>query len=315
MNNYGDIIKRMEDLIILSSQKYNALNNAEDRKNNFVKMFNYNIYIDYVKEFQMLLGIENTFYFLKNKTNLEAKNNELIEICKNNLGGPNGQYYNLIMNMLIDVKGKKAHQILEYDGYYVAINNYDYFISLCKKLGIGPGRMISDFSKDEGKKYIQKSFENRKEQMARINKILDERKKIIDYVEPGLLIDSEFRDMIYLGINGNLSFEIVRSLQKFYSKEKFRALLGALEKWQIFNNNELNILRSQIDVKIDVVSGVEDLVAFFSQKEGVDVDALKILIPDIGIQNYNYLIYELNRLGTINLENKVEPEVNMGGRK
>lgn len=293
METYGDIIKRIVEIIAISENK-KLENNPEDH---FVKLLFHNILEDYADEFNDLLKSEKACYLISTNNNSGSKNNELITECLS-LSEQNTALkdkYIEIVDILKTSLNKNALELEPYLGYFIDKDSFKRFLALCKEVKVGPGK-VTNLNIDT----IQSLREN-KDQKARIDKYLEENISKVEVSDP--LANCRFKHLIYLGINGALTLDMIREERNYLSSQEYNLLVQELLDFQIFTKEEL--LSIEQKPKFERITDVDELVEFFGNKEILNPQALKLLIPAIGLFNYNYLLDELykrDRISTIDYE-------------
>lgn len=335
MQTYNDVLNKIIEIIEISENIRRKSSNKELDVENFCLIRHFPIYKDYVETFNDLLNIERTYYLLyKNKdNNVGLKNIQLLEVCRNNINNPDYLELSEIINRSFK---RTANELYEYLGYFILKEDYTRFIELCKKLKVGPCVALKDMNPEEAKQEVNNSLNNNKEQTRRIKKFIakendlkDERvfeeqfivvpeKQIEDVISSDKTISEEakgthvfikedreilscdFREIIYLGMNGQLTLKMVNILKELLTESEFKALIDLLIQYNIFTKAELSEIIE--DSKNKVINDIDELVGYFAIRENLDINALKTLIPFIGLWNYHYMIDQLFKYGAIDFE-------------
>lgn len=332
MQTYNDILNRIIEIIEISENiRRNSKNEVLDIEN-FSLIRHYPIHKDYVEEFNRLLNAERTYYLLyQNKdSNVGEKNTKLLEECRNNSTQPDFLELAEIINRSFK---RTANELYEYLGYYVLREDCNRFIELCKKLHVGPCVALRDLNPDDARKEINNSLFVNKEQGRRIKKYLfneveekDEKvfeeqfivvpEKQIEEASQEELAESngsyvfvnadkpvlscDFREIIYLGMSGQLTLKMVQTLKDLLTNAEFKELINLLIEYNIFTKGELSEI---VEVSNNrVVTDIDELVGYFAIKDSLNVEGLKSLIPTIGLWNYHYMIDQLFKYGAIDFE-------------
>lgn len=286
MKTYGEVIKRISEIINLS----NSFLEKENSKDNFSYISHHYISNEYAKEYLDLLETEKIFYNLMTNSNATIYNQELMNECLN-LSNTN-PLYNTVYEMLKSSLGKSPLELKEYNGYYVLKDDYNEFLRICHDLKIGPFKKASDLEKHELESRITASIRMHKEQEERINKYNPQKEE-----KMSTLFDEKYANIILLGINGFLFKDMILAYRNELSSSEYQYLLDELYRWQIIKKEDLKELTSPVKYAC-----VNDLISYFARKENLEVDELKLLIPAIGQSGYNYLLEELLRLKVISLD-------------
>lgn len=328
MQTYNDILNRIVEIIRISENIRKESSNTELDINSFSLIRHCPIYKDYVAEFNDLLNLERTFYLLhKDKEgNVSKKNNELLDECRKHSSQPDYLELSEIINRSFR---HNATELYEYLGYYLLKEDYNRFIELCQKLSVGPCVVLKSLNLDEARKEIDSSLAINKAQGRRIKKHylngLD-KKEPINLEEQFIVIPitdmegayqkkntnqdngfskkknetndshSNFREIIYLGMCGQLTLKMVEALSELLTPPEYEELISLLVKNSIFSKEELEV--NDLNNK-RVITDIDELVGFFATKKQLELEGLKTLIPTIGLWNYNYLMDQLYKFGAI----------------
>ncbi len=315
LKTYGDVVNRLVEIIELSNQRKSELSEEELKNFNqyFVRILYIDIFYEYAEEFKDLLDIENTFQILINST-LKNKNDDLILTCQSKMNINNGDYnyYNELITILQNTKGKSGFDLKEYQGYLVLKSDYNRFLWLMRKLKLVPE--IKDLSEEEREKAVQDKIQKTKEQYKRLVPFFlakqkeevknTEKQEEISFSEH--FTSSEFLSLLGDGIIGKLSFEQVLELRNKLTFEEYNALLEEFRIWHVFSDEELNKLKKANSRFSKYVSNIDELVGYFVKQKEVDIEALALLIPAIGKSNFRYLLSELYEYGAISLDDYTE---------
>ena len=115
-------------------------------------------------------------------------------------------------------------------------------------------------------------------------------------------LNCDFKEIIFLGMSGLLNVEMIVQLKGVLEKDDFKKLLNLLLEYKIFDDRTILEVKRRLVTKFRVVSDINELVAYFAIRRGINIESLKSLIPSIGESNYHYLIDQLFRYGTINID-------------
>lgn len=317
IKTYGDIIRRIVEIIKLSKNTKNEL--AEDEiKENFNNHFTYILYNDIenslVSEFKELIDAERTFTIMDNESPLVYldKTRELLAMCeeKSDPNYGNYTYYVEIIQIIGESYGKSALDLTEYKGYYILRERFNKWLWLMRKLDLFPEEkhMSTNEKNDAVDRYLFASHE----QYFRIQKYLDQdlANTKFEKDEPTFkfnLSNRKHSDLILLGLNGNLTIDYLRDLKFLYSNDEYQSLLDELLEWQIFSEEEISKLREiepKSTVIIDGKDSLDKLVRFFcnNTKEITDANSLRLLKPVIGDGTLNSLVNTLHAIGLISEE-------------
>jgi len=298
--NYGDIMVRIAELI----------HKAQNEKDNsrVASIRGYFILEGDISEFNELLELENTFYLLNTTENPTLKNDVLLELCKERASIDN-EYTNdylALMEILNNAYGKKASELLEHLGYYISKENIVLFHNLCNKLKVGPYTKIKTMKPEDAKNIIGDFIKNKTSQFKRIKKYVLKHFNL--RIGEAKLIQDEkhsrdFMEIISLGLDGHLTKEMVASLKSRLSADDYKRLITKLVTFNIFTTRDLE--EPLINSGEKEILNIDELVVFLANREQLDVEALKTLIPAIGIYNYHYIIDELFKIGAINMEDYI----------
>lgn len=325
MQNYGDIITRLKELIDSSEERKKELTSEELNNYNyyFVKILKYDICLEYTKEFRELLETERTFYAYHNSEAPLKNNEDLALLCIEKAQEKSETSADFIaLNEIITLSNNQSITVLiEHKGYYILKDKLEEFISLCQKLKIGPFRLVSDISQEELNNYANLLSQSLNEQQTRIEKYLNPKETQKNEEDQNQIINGNNISYILMGLHGKLTIEVVADLKSVLGIDEFEKLLQGLEIWLIFTKEEISEIRNLAAERSNIVT-IDDLVNYFSKQEGLDVKALVNIVPAIGIENYKYLVFQLYKLGVINansyeLSKSVvkQLESNQGGRK
>lgn len=325
MQTYNDVLNKIIEIIEISENIRKSSNDKKFDIENFCLIRHFPIYKDYVETFNDLLNIERTYYLLyKNKdSNVGYKNSQLLELCKNNLNNPN---YLELSEIISRSFNKTANELYEYLGYFVLKEDYNRFIELCKILKVGPCISLKEMNPEDAKVEVQNSLNNNKEQTRRIKKHMEKNNVREEEVEESAIfvpeiqirevssddnnnhllnddkevLSCDFREIIYLGMNGQLTLKMVNILKELLTELEFKELINLLIQYGIFTKAELSEIIEESKNK--VINDIDELVGYFAIKENLNINGLKALIPSIGIWNYHYMIDQLFKYGAINFE-------------
>lgn len=335
---YLEILNRIVEIINLSSDKKQELEskgifdkdkiNADDK--NFYVFYPYYIYKEYYNEFEYLKSKELTFYNLRTDKYAGLKNQTLIKECRNYISNnsTNSSDYREIINIINRCNGKKASELVYIMGYYVCDDDLVNFKKLCNKCHVGFGKSARDNEMEmyEQVENTNKQIEEQKRRIEKHMKSLNKEetsKDIVDSIKEDLpknitndidneeqplkeklsiTLNGKYKEFIYLGMLGYLNIKMIIELKNIMTNEEFSELLNDLKKYNIFTQDELLDINIEANEKVKNVNSIDELVAFLVTREGLNVDALKIFIPSIGIENYHYLMDQLFRFNKIDFD-------------
>lgn len=320
MQKYGDIISRIEEIVQISDEKVASLGEQDTQlyNENFVTMLWRDIDIELANEFQKLLDAERTFVIYKKSPNYAGKNLELKAICEERIKASNRQNYNYLklLEILNNSFSKKVHELSEFRGYFVCREELVDFIALCRKLNVGPYIKLKDLSREDRKKELNSQKQQKREQYDRLNVYLGVPKRYKSVVNPNYFEDSEdsinkmddneFNELIYLGIIGKLTTDMVMDLANLLSIEEFNRLLYELGRWKIFSKDEIEEMKVMASAHMEKVSSMDKLIEFLATKDDIYPEGLKEFIPHIGYENYHYMLDELFKMGVIEFDYYLE---------
>lgn len=164
---------------------------------------------------------------------------------------------------------------------------------------------IPDLEKDDEKENIEIP-EVLLEEVTKDTELIDEEVVAMDTIEKdeGKLqtLNCDFKEIIFLGMSGLLNVEMIVQLKGVLDKEEFKKLLDLLLEYKIFDDRTILEIKRRLVTKFRVVTDINELVAYFAIRRGINIESLKALIPTIGETNYHYLIDQLFRYGTIGID-------------
>ena len=314
INTYGDIVRRILEIIKLSENAKKDLTESE-LKENFNEHFSYILYYDIENtlagEFKELIDAERTFAIMDKESPLVYldKTKELLAACeeKTDPKYDNYMYYIEIIHILSESYGKSALDLTEYKGYYILRERFNKWLWLMRKLDLFPEEKYMN-NKEKNEAINQYLFSSH-EQYFRIQNYLEKDLSNI-YLEK---VESSFKlnlsnkkhsDLILLGLNGDLAIDYLRELKFLYSTDEYNNLLNELLEWQIFSKEEISELYEVESKSTIIINGkdiLDKLVRFFcnNTKEITDANALRLLKPAIGEKTLNTLINNLHVIGVI----------------
>lgn len=303
LKTYGDIVKRIMEIIKLSEQK-RATVTPEELKENFAYILYSYIDVTFVDEFRELIDAERTLWLMKQTSPISYldKTKNLLDICKDNSAPQteNCYYYEEIAQIISSSYGKSAFELTEYKGYYILREKLNRWLWLMRKLNLFPDER--KMNEAERKSEINRILYENHEQYHRLQGYLDQAKRqtdnipekkdnVIDFNEYlGLkpsFKNKKFGDLVLVGLNGGLTKDTMKYLRFLYSDEDFEQLLDELSEWQVFSQNEIEEFRNIAKDPIMVADSMEQLLMFFvnSKIKVEDADALRLLQPAIGREN------------------------------
>lgn len=307
MKTYGEVINRIVEIINLSSGK--VLPPGGEYKDYFVRILGRDIDIDLAPELRGLLDIERTFSILANTPQEDViKNNvELMGICKERAQSNDATTsdYLSLYEILRSSLGKSSIELTEYRRYFVPSESLTDFIMLCRKLKVGPNRMVRDMSPEELRKNVDESIRVQSEQFKRINYHLTRLSQISETqteVKENYSIKMDYKIFLYLGFSGKLSLEVVKDIKKLLNPQEYELLLEIFLAGDIFTEEEIDELRQNKETIGEQIDEMNNLVELFATRKDLNIAALKLLIPAIGKVNYHFLIEELFKKGVVNDE-------------
>lgn len=341
MQTYGDIIKRISEIIELSEQRKSEISVSELNENYnryFVSKLWYEIAVEYAKEFEELLDAERTFYLLKNAQTFDELNkyNGSLKVVCQARGSEETEFtddYLHLLEIINNAEGRNAFDLTEFKGYFIAKEDLTEFIRLCRSLKVGPYKVLKDSTKEEIMDTVNLALENRKDQYKRINNYLvsayseeinptiEEQEKettnkytlftTIDEKPKDVLFNRKpnktyYRELIYLGIIGKLSIEMVVELKNIMTTGEFELLLQDLQMWQIFTEKEFLKIKQGVYSSHTTIEDIDQLVGFFVTRENLNSKALETLIPFIGEENFDYMMDKLFKYGAIDTDAYLE---------
>lgn len=342
MQTYGDIINRIKEIIELSEQRKSEISVVELNENYnryFVSKLWYEIAVEYAKEFEELLDAERTFYLLINAQDFDELNkyNAALKVVCQARGSEENELtddYLTLLGILNNADGRNAFELTEYKGYYIVKEELTTFIAVCRKLKVGPYKSLKESTKEEVNDFVYSEISHKKSQYKRINDYLvssyseeitpildnsikksDETKytlfTTIDEKPKDVLFNRKptktyYRELIYLGIIGKLSVDMVIELKNVMTAGEFELLLDDLQKWQIFDEKEFLRIKKGAYSNQTNIEDIDQLVGFFVTREGLNAKALETLIPFIGEENFDYLMDKLYKYGAIDFDSYIE---------
>lgn len=330
---YEDILNKIVDIIELSEQKKEELETKEIFENNISSpndknffVFNpYYIYKDYYDNFEKLRNQELTYHLLKTDKYAALKNQSLVRECYKLIESDiaNKEDYEKVINIINGCNGKKAEELSYIGGYFICKDDLSKFKELCNKYKIGIGVKINN-DKDKVLDLLENSKKQVADQKLRIqnhinklkNEFKDEKAKNIsnksdvsivnDNLKSGsiseinTILNCNYKEIIYLGMLGYLNSRMIVELKNIMTNNEYDELLKTLEKYNIFSHDELLNIELDVNEKINNVTNIDELVAYFAIKDNLNFETLKLLIPSIGIENYHYLVEQLRKFNVSN---------------
>lgn len=307
IKTYGDIIKRMAEIIAISENNKHNLDKTE-LNNHFTYILYFDIDISLASEFRELVDAERTFSIINNSSpyNYLNKTYTLLSACKVKADPNKGDYtyYEEIAQIIGESYGRSIYDLTEYKGYYILREKFNKWLWLMRKLELLPDekRMNDSERKEALNKYLFQNHDQYNRLQNAFNTINFKEEKSTSF-KPNLN-HQKHSDIILMGINGDLKLEYVQNLKFLYDNEEFENLLGELSKWQIFSPDEINSLRT-IETKSEIVldgkDSLDKLIKFFSSNGDkiTDANGLRYLKPVIGEENLKNLVDTLHTLGVI----------------
>lgn len=325
---YEDILNRMVEIITISEKKKKELeaqsmnnkNVNSQRDNDFMVFYPYYIYKEYILEFEKLRNQELTYHILKTDKYAGLKNQALIKECisKINDNVENKGAYEELINIINRSNGKSASDLCYISGYFICRNDLERFKEICNMYKIGFAKKIID-SKDEAMELIESTKNDVLEQKSRVQEHINKLNSVVSDSKNNsfdLNIDNEnskssdlnitlnckYKEIVYLGMLGYLNTNMIVELKNVMSDSEFKELLDILNEYMIFSHDELLNIGLDVNEKIKDFKTIDELVAYFAIRENLNIEALKILIPSIGLDNYHYLMDQLFKFNKIDME-------------
>lgn len=313
---YNNILDRIVDIINLSNQKKRELESQGllSEKEQFYSFYPYLIYKDYYNEFNTLREKELTYYLLRTDKYAALKNQSLVRECYKLIESDiaNKEDYEKIINIINRCNGKGASDLLYLNGYFVCIEDLEMLKYLCKKYSIGMYKKVLN-NEIETLEQFENSKKQINEQKRRFHKYIEDKNinnqksnnvdlsvDSNDFKKLNIHINSKFNELIYLGMLGSLKPKMIIDLKLVMDSNSFSELLNEFKKYEIFNQEELLDISLEANKNINYPVNINELVSFLSTRKNLNIEALKLLIPSIGIENYQYLIEQLNKLNVSN---------------
>lgn len=303
MDNYGDVIGRLAEIII-NGQIKKAQGTAE-----VVSFRGYYIEKNEIEEFRELLAVESSFYALNTRSDTTKLNDELLRLCEKRLkDNPNDTSYIRLLEILDNTFGKPCNVLEEHCGYFISKENYLEFCELCSKLKVGPCSILKDSNNDFSKQIITDSINNKHMQNERLKNYIESNYN--QKVYRSFLTENPntgernfiFEHIIFLGINNLLTISFVVNMRNMMSEEKFNQLLTIIRACKFFSAEDMNKIYTLSNPTEQESLDIDGLIEFLAKTKELDFAALNNLIPSIGIYEYHYLIDELYKCGVITLE-------------
>lgn len=325
---YEDILNRMVEIITISEKKKKELeaqsmnnkNVNSQRDNDFMVFYPYYIYKEYILEFEELRNQELTYHILKTDKYAGLKNQALIKECisKINDNVENKGAYEELINIINRSNGKSASELCYVNGYFICRNDLERFKEICNMYKVGFAKKIID-SKDEAMELIESTKNDVLEQKSRVQEHINKLNSVVSDSKNNsfdLNIDNEnskssdlnitlnckYKEIVYLGMLGYLNTNMIVELKNVMSDSEFKELLDILNEYMIFSHDELLNIGLDVNEKIKDFKTIDELVAYFAIRENLNIEALKILIPSIGLDNYHYLMDQLFKFNKIDME-------------
>lgn len=309
MDYYNNLVSKIIDVITKSEDKKRTLPVSE-LKNNYNKYFinrlGRDIYFEYIQELDDLLELENTCYSLMNADSKFDKNREIYKIAMQN---QDNYLYNELLQILKNIGNKYYDQLTMYLGYFICKSDKDRFIQLLKELQLGPFKSVTKFDKTELLQIINNNVNLKNEQEKRISNYMVSR--ILDNTQNERYAQTrknmstlKYSNIISLGINNSLDTNTIIKFGSALDNIELNELIHELEVFQIFDDEQLYMIKSEIENRSIEDIKIDELVRYFAMKENLNFEVLKALIPYIGEYNYNYIIKSLKEYGIESQEEK-----------
>jgi len=320
MGNYNEIMTRLVKLI---EKAEIAQNGTED----IVPFRGYRIYKEDCSEFDDLLNTENVWYLLSTEEDPALKNVVLINLCKERIRQSNNNIadYQTLIELIKATNNRTASELVEYSGYYIPKEKSFMFFSLCRKLGVGPCIAIKDMAPGELKTVLKKNTVNKFSQVKRIkdymllNKSSQNRSSLSNNNKNNRAqnvvsrtqkaqsserfinvprTNKEFFEIINLGLNGQLTKDIVISYGTKHGDSAYTELLNYLSNFKIFSPEIITALRNEMLYKREIIS-IDEWVVFFAERKDLNLENMSFLVNVFGVPDYLYFVDELFKLGVI----------------
>lgn len=309
MKTYGDIIYRIIEIINYSKDKKSKISISEIN-NNFSKILSYDIANECADEFRDLLEVEIVFYKLITLPNASEKNQKLISLCqeRRNIANEETESYRKLLAILTHSENRKPDELKEYLGYFILKEELNEFINLCYELEVGPGQKMIEMSSTEVKESINEFLNNTKNQKKRINDRMQyvkqvEKEPIATKEENPTYINGKFKELVYLGISGMLTMDMVIQVKAVLSDSEFNDLLNELSKYGVYNKEQLNEITKSASATISMIKDIDEFIAYMILRDNLNLNALKdVVIQLYGYNNYHYFIDKMFQYGKISFE-------------
>lgn len=309
MKTYGDIIKRIIEIINYSEDKKRKIPTAEINSN-FSKILARDIANEYADEFRNLLEVEIVFYKLITMPNASEKNQKLINLCqeRGNIANEQTESYLRLLTILNNAVNKKPDELKEYSGYFILKEELNEFINLCCELGVGPGQRMIEMSPDEVKASMNEFLNSTKNQKKRINDCIQRLTQ--EAKEPSLIrkenptyINGKFKELIYLGMSGMLTRDMVIQVKDVLSDSEFNDLLNELSKYGVYDKEQIAEITKSVSSTIRTIKDIDEFIAYMILRDNLNLNALKdVVIQLYGYKNYHYFMDKLFQYGKISYE-------------
>ncbi len=311
METYGDVIKRIAEIISISSERKNEFS-EEEIKYNFSLIMHTPILNEYASEFRDLLNTEKVFYKMQNAKNINLKNIALMKLCEERISINNGDTsdYLHLLEILKSTQNGSPLTLREQMGFYVLKTDYPEFIRLCRKLTVGPYEKAKNVP--NLKEEINSNLEDNKEQLKRIRKSIqrvmpESDSTLTSNIEKidsdNFLTTSRYKELIYLGITKKLTLEMVLDVKQVLTKDEFQELLMDLQRFCIFTNEEIEEIRKIADKKVTYINDIDEFINFTVTLKDINMPVLKNIVKQLyGYENYQYFIDKMYQYDKISFD-------------
>ena len=299
MKYYDKLISNIIE-VILKSENIKENISQEEFNKVFVRRLNKDIYVKYVDQFDRLLDLEETCYSLiHNSENKYKSNRELYKIAMDNTSNP---LYSEIIDILKRVGEKRVDEISMFDDYFICLEDKPRFISILKELKVGPFRQVSTLNKEQLANLVKKNTVLKREQEKRINNAMLSKiaynTSVSDVkTKNSKEIDFNYSNIVKLALRNIVDVDFIVDYSLALKEEELNELLYTLDVFQVFNKEELYVIKSRVKEKdVDGIK-MDDIINYFVLKDMINPNELSKLIPFIGEYNYKYLVKSLQEYG------------------
>ncbi len=320
METYGDIINRIIEILNYSKERKKEFS-EDEIKDNFSKIMHSDIANECAEEFRELLNAEMVFYKMQYGKNIDLKNIALMEKCKERASISNEETddYLELLGILRSAKGGNPLTLREQNGYYVLKSDYPEFLRLCRKLSVGVSEKLINIPKDEFSKELKSNLEDSKVQRKRIITAMEnlrseekgEKEEVIEEPEKdetgNFFSSKRYKELIYLGITGNLTVNMVADIKHVVNEAEFEILLNELQIFKIFTPEQIEEIKRIASQKVIYIKDIDEFINYMILLDDLNMTTLKRVVTQLyGYENYHYFIDKMYQYGKISYDEYFE---------